>query len=683
MSTAVLDGTGIVGGAGEGGRDDATLLSHDVAIPLIELRKVCRTFVTDGGVEVRALRDVDLKIYPGEFLAIMGQSGSGKSTLMNILGCLDRPTSGRYLFAGRDIESFDSDGLAWLRREAFGFVFQSYNLLAHETAEENVEVPGIYAGLSGAERELRSQSLLSSLGLGDRMDHRPNQLSGGQQQRVSIARAMMNGGNIILADEPTGALDSRSGVEVMDLLKELAAKGHTVILITHDANIAANAERIIEFQDGRITNDSGHADGSVDPSKNRLLRELFMSRKTASLIGGLSEAIRMAMRSLLSNAFRTFLTLLGIVIGVASVVALLAIGEGAQSDIVDRISSIGTNVLNLQPQRAEGQRRNMPSSLTFEDADAIVEGVPNVIYSLPRVENNVTVRHGHEDYSTTIIATTEKLPEAKSWPLARGLFFTHQDSEKFTPVAVLGATVYDELWPDGEDPIGEWILLDKVPFQVIGMLTRKGASGNEDQDDAIYVPLKAGALRLFGEKFARNIEVYVDDVGQISQTEDDLIDFMIERHKGTEDFRIFNAAEMLETLEDTQRTLRLFLGAVGGIALLVGGIGVMNIMLVSVTERTREIGVRMATGARQRDIMMQFLAEAIVVSLVGGVLGVGLGFGAGKLVESLPNFDVQVVFNSTPAIIAFTCAAATGLIFGFAPARKAAKLDPVVALANE
>jgi macrolide transport system ATP-binding/permease protein len=682
MNTAGLDGTGIAGVA-KGGSDESSVLSRDVAIPLIDLRKVCRTFVTDGGVEVRALRDVDLKIYPGEFLAIVGQSGSGKSTLMNILGCLDRPTSGNYKFAGRDIETFDSDGLAWLRREAFGFVFQSYNLLATETAEENVEVPGIYAGMSTAERELRSQALLSSLGLGDRMDHRPNQLSGGQQQRVSIARAMMNGGNIILADEPTGALDSRSGVEVMALLQDLADKGHTVILITHDSNVASHADRVIEFQDGMIVSDSGPAEGAVDPAKNKQLRELFMSRKTASLIGGLSEAVRMAMRSLVANAFRTFLTLLGIVIGVASVVALLAIGEGAESDIVDRISGIGTNVLNLQPQQAENQRRNMPSTHSFEDADAILAGVPNVAYTLPKIESTMTIRHGREDHRAEVVATTESLPQAKNWPLARGTFFTREDSEKYTPVAVIGMTVYDELWPDGGDPLGKWILMGNTPFQIIGLLTRKGASGNEDQDEAVYVPLKAGAMRLFGAKFANNIEVIVDDVSRISRTEDDLIDFMLERHNGTEDFRIFNAAEMLETLEETQATMRIFLGAVGGIALLVGGIGVMNIMLVSVTERTREIGVRMATGARQRDILMQFLAEAIVVSLVGGVLGVALGFGAGMLIERVPNVDIQVVFNSTPAIIAFSCAAATGLIFGYAPARKAAKLDPVVALSNE
>jgi macrolide transport system ATP-binding/permease protein len=681
MVAGVLD-AGAIPSTGDDGAEEATLLSRDVAIPLIDLRKVCRTFVTDGGVEVRALRDLDLKIYPGEFVAIMGQSGSGKSTLMNILGCLDRPTSGTYIFAGRNIDSFDSDGLAWLRREAFGFVFQSYNLLVHETAEENVEVPGIYAGLTTDERELRAQSLLSTLGLGDRMDHRPNQLSGGQQQRVSIARAMMNGGNIILADEPTGALDSRSGEEVMALLEDLARKGHTVILITHDSTVAGHADRIIEFQDGRVINDSGPAEGVVDPVKNQLLRELFMSRKTASLIGSLNEAIRMAFRSLIANAFRTFLTLLGIVIGVASVVALLAIGEGAQSQIIERIQGIGTNILNVRPERAEGQRRDMPSRLSFDDADAILEGVPNVAFTLPEVASSLTIRHGNQDYSATVRAVSDTMPIAKSWDLARGVFFTREDSDEFTPVAVLGTEVYGELFPNGEDPLGEWILLRNVPFQVIGLMTRKGDSGNNNPDDAVYVPLKAGALRLFGEKYARQIEVAVADVSQIDQTEDALYDFLYQRH-GIADFEISNAASFLETLQETQATLRMFLGAVGGIALLVGGIGVMNIMLVSVTERTREIGVRMATGARQRDILMQFLAEAIVVSLIGGLLGVGIGFGSGKLLEAVPNFSVNPVFNSTPAIIAFSCAAATGLIFGFAPARKAAKLDPVVALSNE
>jgi macrolide transport system ATP-binding/permease protein len=661
--------------------DRTDLASRTVAVPLIDLRKVSRTYVTDGGVEVRALREVDLTIYPGEFLAIVGQSGSGKSTLMNILGCLDRPTSGRYLFAGRDIQSFDADGLAWLRREAFGFVFQSYNLLASETAQENVEVPGIYAGLSAAERGVRAESLLTTLGLGERLDHRPNQLSGGQQQRVSIARALMNGGKIILADEPTGALDSRSGVEVMALLEGLARKGHTVILITHDQEVARHADRIVEFSDGRVVRDSGRKPDAVDPKRNAELAALFMSRRASSLLGGVGEAIRMAMSSLHANLFRTILTLLGIVIGVASVVAMLAIGQGVQSGIIERISAIGTNMLTLQPARAENQRRNLPSTLAFSDADAIVENVPNVLYAMPELQNNQTVRWGNLDYSTRITATSEVLPRARNWQMARGVFFSREDSDNYEAVAVLGGTVYDELFPEGQDPLGEWILIGTTPFQVIGVLARKGSSGGQDQDDSVFVPLKTGALRLFGEKFARQISVAVDDIDRIGETQELLRSFMTTLHGGLEDFRIVNSAELLETVAATQNQFRLLLASIGGIALLVGGIGVMNIMLVSVTERTREIGVRMATGARQTDILSQFLSEAIVVTAIGGVIGVLLGIGVGVVIRTFS--DVDVVFSSEPMLLAFGCAAATGVIFGFAPARKAAQLDPVVALSSE
>src|SRR5690606_16298671 len=452
------------------------------------------------------------------FVAIVGQSGSGKSTLMNILGCLDRPTSGTYLFGGRDIESFDADGLAWLRREAFGFVFQSYNLLPTETAKENVEVPGIYRGLPAHERAVRSEALLASLGLGERMDHRPNQLSGGQQQRVSIARALMNGGNIILADEPTGALDSRSGVEVMALLKDLAAKGHTVILITHDPKVAQNAERVVEFRDGNVISDTGTPAAKIDPRRNEELRNLFLSRQSASILGGLGEAVRMAMRSLQANLFRTILTLLGIVMGVAAVVAMLAIGQGVRSEIIDRISAIGTNIINLQPARAEG-RRNMPSTLAFDDADAIMANVPNVLYALPELQGNQTLRWRDRDHQTRVTAITENLPQARNWPLANGVFFTREDSENYVPVVVLGSTVAAELFPEGYNPVGEWILIRTTPFQVIGVLTSKGASGSEDQDDAVFVPLKTGALRLFGEKYARQIQVAIADVSKISETE--------------------------------------------------------------------------------------------------------------------------------------------------------------------
>lgn len=645
-------------------------------VPLIELNDISRTFVTGGGVEVHALRGVSLKIYPGEFVAVMGQSGSGKSTLMNVLGCLDRPTSGEYRFAGKDIKSFDADGLAWLRREAFGFVFQSYNLLGSTTAIENVEVPSIYAGMPQAKRYERAAELLTSLGLGDRMDHRPSQLSGGQQQRVSIARALMNGGQVILADEPTGALDSQSGIEVMELLKELAESGHTVILITHDAAVAAHADRQIEILDGQIVRDTGRAGGKIDAT-NAYADMAEDSMSTAS-IAEFSEAVRLAFRSLRANVFRTFLTLLGILIGVASVVAMLAIGEGAQQDIIDRISAMGVNMLTVRPNSGRGVSS---ASLTQEDAIAIAEEVPNVQATLPEITGNATIRVGSRDATTSIIATSSNLPETRSWPLAQGVYYTDEDSETFTPVAVIGNTVYSALFEPGADPLGEYMLIDNVPFQIIGVMTSKGSSGfgGRDQDDVVFVPLKTGGMRLFGRQYLRTLTVAVEDPDFIGDTEEAVTALLIQRH-GQQDFRMQNSAELLESRSESQQTFTILLGSVAAISLLVGGIGVMNIMLVSVTERTREIGIRMATGARQNDIMLQFLSEALVVSAVGGLLGVLLGIGVGYLIQSL---GTSVLFTTGPMILAFSCAAATGLIFGFAPARKAARLDPVVALASE
>ncbi len=647
-------------------------------VPLISLRDITRTFVTGGGVEVHALRGVSLDIYAGEFVSLIGQSGSGKSTMMNVLGCLDRPTSGDYIFAGHDIRSFDANGLAWLRREAFGFVFQSYNLLGTAKADENVEVPAIYAGLNKSQRKARSTELLTSLGLGDRMDHRPSQLSGGQQQRVSIARALMNGGQVILADEPTGALDSQSGIEVMALLKDLAKQGHTVILITHDHEIANNADRQIEMLDGEILSDSGTLKNSGLQDAGQLFDQMQERTKPSNSITELSEAVNMAFRSLRANIFRTVLTLLGIVIGVASVVAMLAIGEGAQKDIVERINALGADMLTVSPSARRG---TASQTLTFEDAITIENEVFNVKATLPEISGNETLRVGSSDYSSTITATSDNLPATRSWPLAQGVFFTNEDSEEFTPVAVIGSTVRDSLFTDGSDPIGQYMMIKNVPFQIIGVMTSKGSSGfgGRDQDDVVFVPLKTGGMRLFGRQYLRTLTIAVKDPEFINETEEEITTLLTQRH-GSEDFRLRNSAELLENVSASQQTFTVLLGSVAAISLLVGGIGVMNIMLVSVTERTREIGIRMATGARQKDILLQFLSEAIVVSALGGLLGVLLGFGAGALIRT---FGTSVVFSSGPTILAFSCAAGIGLIFGFAPARKAARLDPVVALATD
>ncbi len=642
------------------------------AEPLIEIEHLGKTY--GGEVPVEVLKGVSLRIMPGEFVAIMGASGSGKSTLMNILGCLDRPSRGTYRFDGRDVSHLDRDELARLRRDDFGFVFQSYNLIPTATAIENVEVPAIYAGIEPATRHARATELLKTLGLEERMDHRPTQLSGGQQQRVSIARALMNGGRIILADEPTGALDSKSGAEVMALLSGLAARGHTVILITHDRDVAKHARRIIEIRDGEIVSDSGtDIEARAEPMTPAAVA-------STSLADEASEAVKIAFRALKTNMFRTILTLLGIMIGVASVVAMLAVGEGAQEDVMKRIGSMGSNLLVVRPG-APNQRFAAGSSvrtLVPEDADALAQ-LPNVSAAMPERQGNVTIRIGNRDYATQATATAPELPEVRSWPVERGSFFTDEDVNAQTAVAVLGKTVERNLFGNA-DSLGSFVIINNVPFQVIGVMSAKGATGfGTDQDDTVFVPITTGGLRLFGERHVRSITVAVDDLAQLDQTEAAVKQLLIERHR-TEDFQIRNMASIIETMSATQQTLSILLASIASISLIVGGIGIMNIMLMSVTERTREIGIRMATGAATRNILQQFLTEAVVVAAFGGVLGVALGFAAGFAISFA---GLPLKFTVLPAAAAFGCAVMTGVVFGFMPALKAAKLDPVTALASD
>jgi macrolide transport system ATP-binding/permease protein len=580
------------------------------------------------------------------------------------------------------VSGFGRDELARLRREAFGFVFQSYNLIGGASATENVEIPAIYAGMSAVERRERAGALLSTLGLSERLDHKPNQLSGGQQQRVSIARALMNGGQIILADEPTGALDSKSGVEVMALLNELSRKGHTVIVITHSQEVAAHAQRVIEIRDGRIVSDPGAA---APTQRNDSDDEAAMSSQQNDLDRGLGlrgfiEAAKAAARALRANLFRTALTLLGIVIGVGSVIAMLAVGDGAKQAVIDRISGMGTNLLLVRPLAAtRGTMGSSVATMTPEDTEAIAR-IPNVLAAVPELGGSVTARFGNIDYQTQVTATAAEFPLARNWPVVRGVFFSRADVRGYAPVAVLGQTVVRSLFPDGSDPIGKHIVLKNVMFQVIGVAAERGASPNgSDQDDVVFVPYTTGGLRLFGQRYLRNVTVAVDDVSRIDETQQAVSELLEARHRAA-DFQIRNMASLLDAATETQNTLTILLGSIAAISLLVGGIGVMNIMLVNVTERTREIGVRMATGARMRDILQQFLTEALAVSALGGVIGVAGGLAAATLIGAL---GTPVKLSIFPVALAFGCAFATGLVFGYMPARKAAGLDPVVALASE
>lgn len=642
-----------------------------MATPLIELRGVTKTF-RSGELAVEVLHGIDLVIHPGEFVAIMGASGSGKSTLMNILGCLDRPSGGSYHFMGRDVSALPRDELARLRREEFGFVFQSYHLIGGATALENVEVPAVYSGMPPAERHARARRLLTELGLGDRLEHRPSQLSGGQQQRVSIARALMNGGRIILADEPTGALDSKSGAEVMRLLSDLSAQGHTIILITHEREVAEHASRVIEIRDGNILSDPGPRPRSAPAA------DFKPQVDRGSHLTDLAEATRTALRALRANVFRAILTLLGIVIGVASVIAMLAIGDGAKQAVVSSISAMGSNLLMVRPGAPNMRGSGGVATLVPEDV-AVIRELPNILAAVPEQSTSVTVRYGNIDHRTEVNGTSADYVLARTWQPAVGTFFTAADERSYATVAVLGQTVAQALFPDG-DVLGRFILINNIPFQVLGVMSPRGATPwGMDQDDVILVPYTTGSLRLTGQRHLRNITVAVEDVTHIDAVQGSVHRLLLGRH-GTEDFQIRNMAAIIESVSETQNTLTILLGSIAAISLLVGGIGVMNIMLVSVTERTREIGIRMATGARMRNILQQFLIEALVVSALGGLIGVGVGLGAAAIIEA---FDTPIRYAPAPVLLAFGCAFATGLIFGYLPARKAARLDPVVALASE
>ncbi|MBB5209618.1 MacB family efflux pump subunit [Chiayiivirga flava] len=644
------------------------------AAPLLRLTDVGRRYAS-GEAQVIALDGVTLDIASGEFVAIMGQSGSGKSTLMNILGCLDRPTSGAYEVLGRNVATLDKDELAALRRDAFGFVFQRYNLLSDASAAENVEIPAAYAGSSKRVRYERALDLLGRLGLRDRAGHRPTQLSGGQQQRVAIARALMNDAPVILADEPTGALDSQSGADVLALLGDLHREGRTVILITHDANVAAHAERLVELRDGRVVRDERKpASGTVAA----VPRALGDARRGVWL-AEVAEAIKMAGRSMRSNLFRTALTLLGVVIGVAAVVAMLAIGDGSKQDVLDRIAAMGSNQLSIRPGAPGVRGAGDVATLTVADAEAI-KAIDNVTIVSPERSMGMILRAGSQDYRTTVSGVWPQYATLREWNTTAGSFLTDADVAGYAPVVVLGATVATNLFGAGSDPVGQFVLVRNVPFEVIGVLEPKGASGwGGDQDDIAFVPLSTGFMRLFGQQFLGSITVKVADGERIGKTESELNALLTERHR-TVDFQVRNTASLQEAVSATADTMTALLGSVAAISLIVGGIGVMNIMLVSVTERTREIGIRMATGARMRDILLQFNIEALVVCGIGGLIGVALGLGIGLAARS---FGLPVAFSPGPALMAFSCAFLTGVVFGYLPARKAARMDPVAALAYE
>ncbi|MEG1124833.1 MAG: MacB family efflux pump subunit, partial [Citrobacter sp.] len=611
--------------------------------PLLEVKNLVREFPA-GESTVQILKGVNLEIYPGELVAIVGQSGSGKSTLMNILGCLDKPTTGSYKVKGRETRELEADELAQLRREYFGFIFQRYHLLGDLNAAGNVEVPAIYAGADSSERHARAVKILTDLGLGEKTQNRPSQLSGGQQQRVSIARALMNGGDVILADEPTGALDKNSGIEVMRILRELNAKGHTIILVTHDHNVAKNATRIIEISDGNIISDQPNVPEVEEHlEKQPLIRsEQKKISSWRSAVDRLGEAFRMALLAMNAHRMRTFLTMLGIIIGIASVVSVVALGNGSQKQILENISSLGTNTITVFQGRGFGDNSRSSQSKTLipADADALAEQ-PYVDGVSPSVNSSVTGRYKEIEASTTVNGVSEDFFYVRGMTFQSGQPFDRSSVMQQAQDVVIDTNTKNTFFKDGTNPVGQVILLGSVPSRIIGVIdAQKGMMGNNDSLN-VYLPYSTVMSRMLGQSNVRSIIVRIKDEYPSAAAENAILNLLVQRH-GAQDVFTQNADSIRETIQQTTATMTLLISAIAVISLVVGGIGVMNIMLVSVTERTQEIGVRMAVGARQSDILQQFLIEAVLVCILGGILGVLLSLGIGQLITHFAGGTFQM-----------------------------------------
>ena len=652
--------------------------------PLLEVKNLVREFPA-GESTVQILKGVNLEIYPGELVAIVGQSGSGKSTLMNILGCLDKPTTGSYKVKGRETRELEADELAQLRREYFGFIFQRYHLLGDLNAAGNVEVPAIYAGADSSERHARAVKILTDLGLGEKTQNRPSQLSGGQQQRVSIARALMNGGDVILADEPTGALDKNSGIEVMRILRELNAKGHTIILVTHDHNVAKNATRIIEISDGNIISDQPNVPEVEEHlEKQPLIRsEQKKISSWRSAVDRLGEAFRIALLAMNAHRMRTFLTMLGIIIGIASVVSVVALGNGSQKQILENISSLGTNTITVFQGRGFGDNSRSSQSKTLipADADALAEQ-PYVDGVSPSVNSSVTGRYKEIEASTTVNGVSEDFFYVRGMTFQSGQPFDRSSVMQQAQDVVIDTNTKNTFFKDGTNPVGQVILLGSVPSRIIGVIdAQKGMMGNNDSLN-VYLPYSTVMSRMLGQSNVRSIIVRIKDEYPSAAAENAILNLLVQRH-GAQDVFTQNADSIRETIQQTTATMTLLISAIAVISLVVGGIGVMNIMLVSVTERTQEIGVRMAVGARQSDILQQFLIEAVLVCILGGILGVLLSLGIGQLITHFAGGTFQMAYSTTSIVAAFVCSSLIGIVFGFIPARNAARLNPVDALSRE
>ena len=657
---------------------------------MIEVKNISKTYIM-GKIEVKALDNLSLKISSGEFVAIMGASGSGKSTLMHILGLLDRVDSGFYYLGGRDITHLSDAEQAKLRNRMMGFVFQQFHLLPRLSALENVELPLIYAGKRHLKDKAKEE--ITKVGLLERILHRPNELSGGQQQRVAIARALVNEPFIIFADEPTGNLDSKSKVEIINILQKLNQQGKTIVLVTHEPEIAAYCHRVIQMRDGAIISDQRkQADKNITEvvsiQDNLVNDVLFKSSKTSGDTKFL-DYLRQAISAMLSNKMRSILSILGILIGVCSVIAMLALGQGAKESIETQLASLGSNLLVVRPgsSRLHGvsMQAGAVTRFTLADIDAMRK-LTDVVKSVsPSVTGRGQMVYGSNNWNTQVEGVGSDYESIRAAYPAVGRFFTESEVKMREKVVLLGTTVVKELFNEA-NPIGQTIKINLLNFKVIGILPAKGANTFHDQDDAAVIPVTTAMFRVFGKEYVDTIYVEAKNPESISLAQTALSELIIKQRRinpkeAENAFQIRNMSDIKDTLETTTKTMSMLLGAIAGISLLVGGIGIMNIMLVSVTERTREIGLRKAIGATHKDIMIQFLIEAMLMSFLGGVFGVFLGWAVATLITIFAGWSVKVSLFSVVLSTSFSLV--VGILFGLWPAKKAAALDPIEALRYE